>query len=96
MSLPIVNAVTAVVATSATAVTRFIGFSVFEDAGAAAQWTLSLGGGATNQDLIRLRLAANESATVMFPLPISTPEGVYVTEDSGSITGVLFTVGAVS
>ena len=72
-----------------TGVTRFNGFSVREDSSAAAviEFRIAVVGG----DIVwHLALAADESASIIFPSYITTEGGVYVKEVSGSIEGVLF------
>lgn len=72
-----------------TAVTRFSGFSVREDAAAVA--TVRFREGAVGgQILFELTLAASESASIIFPTYITSEDGVYVEEVAGSIEGVLF------
>lgn len=83
---------TVVAATSNANITKFLGFSIYEDAAATAQWTFRHGS-ATGTILASVKLAASESATVMFPFPIATPEGVWVVEVSGSITGTVYAAG---
>ena len=70
-------------------VEQWDGFSVKEDASAAAsiEFRKAVVGG---QVLWYLELAADESASIMFPKSISAEGGVYVKEVAGSITGVLF------
>jgi len=75
-----------------TSVTKFLGFSIYEDAAATAQWTFRHGS-ATGTILASVKLAASESATVMFPFPLATPLGVWVVEVSGSATGTMFADG---
>ena len=73
-----------------TGVTRFCGFSFYEDASAAALIIIrkaTVGG----QILFTIPLAADAGATLVFPSDfISTEGGVYVQESSGSVTGVLY------
>ncbi len=70
-------------------VTRWAGFSVKEDAAAACSWEFREGT-VTGQVLIYLELSAGQSATIFFPESVSTEDGVYVKEVSGSATGTLF------
>jgi len=65
------------------------GFSIQEDAGAAAVIELrkAVVGG---QVVIYLNLAANETATIQFGNALSFEGGCYVKEVSGSVTGVLW------
>ena len=72
-----------------TGVTRFGGFSVYEDASAAAV-IIFRKATVSGQILAVLTLAADESATIQFDVPLSAEGGVYVQESSGSITGVLY------
>lgn len=70
-------------------VVQFDGFSIQEDASAAAviEFRKAVVGG---QVIAYLNLAADETATIVFPKSISAEGGVYVKEVSGSVTGVLF------
>ena len=71
-----------------TTVEQFWGFSVEEDAGATSFWRfrVAVAGG----DVVwHLRLAANQSASIVFPESILTDGGCYVEEVSGSATGTL-------
>jgi len=70
-------------------VTRWKGFSVQEDASAAAVWEFREGT-VTGQVLVYLSLTADQSATIFFPESVSAEDGVYVKEVSGSATGVLY------
>lgn len=72
---------------------RFAGFSVQEDGGSTAAWEFRIGS-ATGTVIWYLKLAAGESASVIFPKPlfIISPGGVHVKEASGSATGSLFYV----
>ena len=70
-------------------VVAFQGFSVQEDAGAAAviEFRQEVVGGLI---VWYLNLDANKTGSIMFPTPISTPAGLYVKEVSGSVSGVIF------
>ena len=73
-----------------TAVTRLCGFSIQEDSSAAAVIEIRKGaiGG---QVLFYLNLAADESATLLFPQDfISCEDGVYIKEVSGSVAGIIY------
>lgn len=73
-------------------VTRLQGFSIKEDAGAAA--TIELRKAAIGGTVVfYLNLAANESVNAVFPESISFEGGVYVKELTGSVTGVLLGEG---
>jgi len=72
-------------------VTQFRGFSVREDAAAAA--VIRFRHGSASGDILwELGLAASQSAGIVLSKDarILTPNGVYVEEVSGSIVGVLF------
>ena len=71
------------------AVVRFAGFSIREDASAAAVIEfrkLSV----TGQVLFIVALASGESVSIVLSESMSSEGGVYVKEVSGSIEGVLF------
>ena len=70
-------------------VTRFGGFSMYEDAGAPALviFRKAVVGG---QILFTVALTANQSVSFLFPQALSSEGGVYVQESSGSVTGVLY------
>lgn len=71
-------------------VTRYAGFSVRESAATAAAATVNLRHGtATGQIIAVLELAANASDAAALPLPVQTPDGVYVEVVAGVIEGVL-------
>ena len=73
------------------AVEKLKGFSIQEDAGAAASVILKKA--ASGGDAIwYLNLAADETASIVFGEDeyLSAEGGVYVDEVSGSVTGVLF------
>ena len=64
------------------------GFSIQEDSSAAA--VIELRKAAVDGAVVwYLNLAADESASIVFPKPIPTEGGVYVKEVSGSVTGLL-------
>ncbi len=65
------------------------GFSMQEDAGAAA--VIELRKAAVGGTVVQyIKLAAAESITIQFPRSVSYEGGVYVKEVSGSITGCLW------
>lgn len=66
----------------------FRGYSIYEDAGAAAL-VIFRKGTVSGQILWVQALDANGSASVLLPA-MSAEGGVYVQESSGSVTGVLF------
>lgn len=70
-------------------VTRFSGFSIYEDASTAAL-IIFRKASVSGQILAMVPLAADEGATIQFDIPLSAEGGVYVQESSGSITGVLY------
>ena len=73
-----------------TGVTRLCGFSIQEDSSAAAVVEIRKGaiGG---QVLFYLNLAADESATLVFPgAYITCEDGCYIKEVSGSVAGTLY------
>ena len=63
------------------------GFSIKEDAGAAAVIRFRLNGSG-GQLVATVGLSSNESAMIIFPRPVSGD--IYVEEASGSIEGVLY------
>lgn len=70
-------------------VTRFAGFAVREDAGGAAQVNFRHGN-VGGQIIWPLDLTANEPAAISFGAHIPLPNGLYIEEVSGSISGVAF------
>jgi hypothetical protein len=71
--------------------TRFVGFSVRESAGTAAAAAVNFRhGSVSGQILAVLELAANESATISLGGVFQTPDGVYVQQVSGTVTGELW------
>lgn len=75
-------------------VQRLAGFSIREDSGASAHVRLRRHS-VSGQIIWELALAANESASIMFPKNETIHcggDGCYVEEVSGSVTGVLFSV----
>ena len=75
-----------------TNITKFVGFSIYEDAGAASHWTFRHGA-SDGVILASVKLASGESAMIMLPRAIATPLGVYVVEVAGSNTGTMFNAG---
>lgn len=70
---------------------RIAGINFVETSGSAtATVTISQGLDASQQALLYVNLAANESQRDMFPLPIESRGGVYVTI-TGSAKGIIFT-----
>lgn len=70
---------------------RFAGFSIYEDAAGAA--LIIFRHGTSGGDILGYsQLVANTSETRVFGEHgyVDTPDGVYVEESSGSITGVLY------
>ena len=65
------------------------GFSIQEDSSGAAFVTIrkAAAGGAV---VFNLRLAADESASIVFPEVLSCEGGCYVNEEAGSVAGVLY------
>jgi len=90
MATEFVRPVTIAPGANHVAVEEFWGFTVKEDASAAAEWVFRIVG-ATDTIVWYLQLSADQSASIMFPKGIRTPGGVYVEEVTGSATGVLFT-----
>ena len=74
-----------------TAVQRLAGYSIAEDASAAAHIRLRVGS-VSGTILADLWFAADESANMIFPKGIvfSTGAGVFVQEVSGSVEGTLY------
>lgn len=74
-------------------VPRLAGFSIREDSSAAAHIRLRRNGVVGGDIIWELALAADESASIIFPKneSIHCGAGCYVEEVSGSVTGVLFT-----
>ncbi len=73
-----------------TAVTQFSGFSVRESDGTPAVAAVNFRHGAVGgQILWVLELAANESAGIELGGAMQTPDGVYVEEVAGTVSGVL-------
>lgn len=72
-------------------VTSFYGWSIRESAGTPAVATVNFRHGAVGgQILAVLELAASESATVAFGSFTPTPDGVYVEEVAGTVSGVIY------
>ncbi len=81
--------------TNHTNVTRFGGFSVRESAGTPAVAAVNLRHGAVGgQIIVVLELAANESASYVFPGMVSTPDGLYFEAVAGTVSGVAYQVKA--
>ena len=72
-------------------VERILGWSIFEDSSAAAHIELRELS-ATGDIVAHIGVVADSSQTVIFPKPtyIECPGGVWVKEEAGSITGVLY------
>ena len=82
---------TITVDTNHTAVERLAGFTIHEDSSAAAEVKIRALS-SSGQILWHLALAADESASIVFPKAvfISAAGGTYVEETAGSVEGVLF------
>lgn len=82
---------TITVNTNHTAVQRLAGFTIHEDSSAAAEVKIRALS-ASGQIIWHLALAADESASIIFPKAVfvSAAGGTYVEEVSGSVEGTLF------
>ncbi len=77
--------------TNHAAAENFVGFSIHESDGTPAVAAVTLRKAAVDgQILAHIELAANESATLVFPRILSAEDGVYVQVVDGTISGVLY------
>ncbi len=72
-----------------TGATRFMGFTIAEDASAAAHVRFR-DGSVSGTILATIHLAADQSAMITFPEVMTASGGVYVQEVAGSIEGSLY------
>ena len=92
-SRPRIRAVTLTASTTAggVACSYVHGYSFDEDAGSAATWTINEKGKA--QKVAIVSLGANLSETVVWPVGVAVTTGVYILEQTGSITGLVYVSG---